>query len=64
MDSNSLKELMISKIKDYKELDHSYNWGDYNARSFSNYEDYLRSLNDNDFLSTYNEVKESINSLD
>lgn len=64
MESNTLKELMISKIKDYKEFDHSYNWGDYNARSFDSYENYLRSLSDGDFLMTYNEMKQFLDSID
>lgn len=64
MESNTLKELMISEIKHYSYLDYIYERGDHNAKSFSNYEDYLRSLNDRDFLMTYNSVKEGINSID
>lgn len=63
MESNTLKELMISEIKHYSWLDYIYERGDHNAKSFSNYEDYLRSLNDRDFLMTYNSIKESINSI-
>jgi hypothetical protein len=64
MESNTLKELMISEIKHYSYLDYIYERGDHNAKSFSNYEDYLRSLDDSDFLITYNQVNESINTLD
>jgi hypothetical protein len=55
---------MISEIKHYSYLDYIYERGDHNAKSFSNYEDYLRSLDDSDFLITYNQVNESINTLD
>lgn len=44
MESNTLKELMISEIKHYSWLDYIYERGDHNAKSFSNYKDYLRSL--------------------
>ncbi len=60
----TLREIMHDSIKSYGWLSFYYERGDHNARNFSNYEDWLKSLNDEDFYYEYLSTKESCDNLD
>ncbi len=55
---------MTKQIVMYEWLDWSYKRGDNNAVNFKDYESWLNSLTNDDFLFTYNRVKEASDNLD
>lgn len=61
---NNLREIMTKEISFYSWLDYSYKRGDYDAKQYPTYESWLNSLSDQEFLASYNEVRERIFELD
>ena len=60
----TLRELMTKEIKDYGWTDSFFKRGDHNASKYNSYEAWLDSLDDEEFLARYNDVRETINNLD
>lgn len=60
----SLRGLMTREIKDYGYCDYAFKRGDDNAKSFKSYEDWLNSLDDDDFLASFVRTKDRADNLD
>lgn len=62
--AKSLRQLMFDEIKDYGWLCHRYERGYNNAKRFKSYNNWLKSLDDKEFLATYKDVKECLDNYD
>lgn len=60
-----MRELMINQIHAYHWLDYSFERGDNEAEKFGgDYVEWLRSLTDEDLLSTFSRLSAAIDDLD
>jgi hypothetical protein len=56
-----MRDLIIKRIKDLGCWDNYFERGDNNAKSFSSYEDYLKSLSNEELLFTFKHVTVVVN---
>lgn len=54
----------MQRLKHSEWLNFYYKRGDKNARSFASYEEWLKSLDDEDLLDNYLEIRDAQNNLD
>jgi hypothetical protein len=60
---NSMRDLIVDRLKNSAWMDYCYKRGDQNAANMT-YVDWLRSLDDDDLLSAYNRVRDYEADLD
>ena len=64
METKTLRDKIIGRIKHDGDFDYCFKRGDDNAKDFDNYEKWLYSLDDYDLIDAYARVKEAYCSHD